>query len=659
MPVITFDFDNTIAMSQMKEHNGKIEYIFDEYNQHIVDLIHYHIQNNDEVYIVTARFEEKEQMFPEYTIEKHLERLSLKRDLWPSRVLYTNGAPKRQKLIELGTTLHYDDNMEEHVDGLTQKYVVKNPYDFYSDVRLAAKVLIFDSNDRFLLLRRTDEGRKWDIPGGHVKTIEFDRGLDGVKEGAMREVAEETALILPFLAKLGDHTFQWKGRDSEISFFMSKINETEPLVNLFMQQRQENDEYKWLSVEEAHRYAKNGTQVLRKGIEMIKNKGIITEEERFQRAMKTKHKKMKQKLIGLGNNIDTGGGEGHKKPDMSRSKSSPPGFGALGEENDKKKHKIKIKIKKSNSQNDLMREQLDEILCESEFDLSKLELKSTLHPDFWEKDNLKEKVASKLLQIAKEFENDSEIEGKVEDITITGSLASYNYHSKSDIDLHLLVDFKKLGKNAELIKNLMNLVRMKWNQTHDIIINGHEVEIYVQDSNEKHYSAGVYSLKNEKWIVKPSPETKKLNHDAIIDKASTILSEIDEISNEFKLKNYEKSKNMAEKLVEKIKKLRSSGLESDGIYSVENLAFKLLRNSGKIEILMNLRSKSYDKLMSLGEFSNIKVKIVQKVDEKRKKKRKKRRKKRKNRPKYAYYGGYLPHRSDDFGSDGGDGGGGE
>ena len=55
----------------------------------------------------------------------------------------------------------------------------------------------------------------------------------------------------------------------------------------------------------------------------------------------------------------------------------------------------------------------------------------------------------------------------------------------------------------------------------------------------------------------------------------------------------------------------------------------------------------------------IKVKIIQKMDEKRKKKRKKRRKKRKNKPKYAYYGGYLPHKSDNYSSDGSDGGGGE
>ena len=74
---------------------------------------------------------------------------------------------------------------------------------------------------------------------------------------------------------------------------------------------------------------------------------------------------------------------------------------------------------------------------------------------------------------------------------------------------------------------------------------------------------------------------------------------------------------------------------------------------------MNLRSKSYDNAMSLGKMPQIKVKIVDNIDEKRKKRRKKGGKKRKNRPKKHYHwavgdwnysGGY---------GDGGNGGGGE
>ena len=40
---------------------------------------------------------------------------------------------------------------------------------------------------------------------------------------------------------------------------------------------------------------------------------------------------MKRKLIGFGKNKHFGGGKGHKRPKMDRSKSAPPGFGAIGE----------------------------------------------------------------------------------------------------------------------------------------------------------------------------------------------------------------------------------------------------------------------------------------------------------------------------------------
>jgi 8-oxo-dGTP pyrophosphatase MutT (NUDIX family) len=194
------------------------------------------------------------------------------------------------------------------------------------------------------MLRRTDEGQKWDIPGGHIKTIEANRGEEGFEEGLEREVAEETGLILPFSKKIATQKFTWKGKTNEIVFYMSKFDKLKPECNLKLQGFMENDEFKWVSIDEIYKYAKNGTQVLRKAVELAKEHGILTEEERFQVAMKRKHRKMKQKLIGMGKNKRFGGGKGHSRPSMERSKSAPPGFGAIGEEKGKKKRKIRVKI---------------------------------------------------------------------------------------------------------------------------------------------------------------------------------------------------------------------------------------------------------------------------------------------------------------------------
>ena len=289
-------------------------------------------------------------------------------------------------------------------------------------------------------------------------------------------------------------------------------------------------------------------------------------------------------------------------------------------------------------------------------------MRDQLCPNFWQNEKLNSEIRDKLLEIAKDFVKDTPIEGKIDDITFTGSLAGYNYSDSSDIDLHILVDF---SKDDELIKDLMNALRINWNNSHDIRIVGHEVEIYVQDSNEKHYSSGIYSISDDKWLQKPSKESPQIDTQAIINKAEGLSDEIDALQDEFNEEKYEKVHNSVQRLRKKLKNMRSAGLEDEGIYSIENLAFKLLRNSGQISKLMTLGNDSYDKMMGYDQKDKkrrIKVKISQNLDEKRKKKRKKRKKSRKRRYSGVYfpYGGLQDTFGGDSGGDaGGDGGGGE
>jgi hypothetical protein len=177
-----------------------------------------------------------------------------------------------------------------------------------------------------------------------LKDIEVKRGKHGFEEGLEREVAEETGLILPFAKEIGYSDFTFKGKDSKITMYLSKFQTLKPNVNLKLQDSMENSEYKWVSMGEMPKFAKNSTQVLRKAIEFAKKHGILTEESRWQAAQKRKHSKMKRKLVGMGKNKEFGGGKGHSRPKMSRSKSAPAGFGVLEEEKPQKKHGIKVKI---------------------------------------------------------------------------------------------------------------------------------------------------------------------------------------------------------------------------------------------------------------------------------------------------------------------------
>ena len=66
--------------------------------------------------------------------------------------------------------------------------------------------------------------------------------------------------------------------------------------------------------------------------------GLISEQidvhehkSKYQRKIAKGHSRSKKRLIGKGGNKDTGGGKGHTRPSMKRSKSAPAGFGAIGE----------------------------------------------------------------------------------------------------------------------------------------------------------------------------------------------------------------------------------------------------------------------------------------------------------------------------------------
>lgn len=340
--VVTFDFDNTIALSHMVfDANGDVTYEFDGYNNVIVDKIKQHITDGDEIYIVTARVEANEGMFPDDTIPKHLHRLGLQGYFLPDRLYYTNSQPKIQLLKRLGSQLHWDDNIEEMISLKSSSIRYENPFDTLPDSQVVGKVMIFDQDDKVLLLQRSDAGQAWDLPGGHMKEIEVSRGEYGRDEGIEREVAEETGLLLPFQKQIGRYNFAWKGKDHDIYIYMSKIDEKEPEVDLTMQDFEENIDYVWATLPQLEEFLPKSTQIVKKAAEFLPKDELFEQGEPFQRAMKKKHFTMKKRLIGLGDNKDSGGGKGHKRPSFERSKSAPP---MAEEQETKKKRTIKVKI---------------------------------------------------------------------------------------------------------------------------------------------------------------------------------------------------------------------------------------------------------------------------------------------------------------------------
>jgi hypothetical protein len=85
---------------------------------------------------------------------------------------------------------------------------------------------------------------------------------------------------------------------------------------------------------------------------------------------------------------------------------------------------------------------------------------STLESEIWENEKLNPQVREALLLIAQEFYDTLKIDSGLEDVRFTGSLANFNYTSKSDIDLHLVIDFSKVDENGQLVKNYFDAKRV-------------------------------------------------------------------------------------------------------------------------------------------------------------------------------------------------------
>lgn len=245
-----------------------------------------------------------------------------------------------------------------------------------------------------------------------------------------------------------------------------------------------------------------------------------------------------------------------------------------------------------------------------QFNLGSFKVKDHLQPDFWENNLLKKDISSKLIDIVDDFMEYCGF-GKedYEDIILTGSLANYNWSRFSDVDLHILIDLEKIDENIELVQEFFNSKRFLWNKVHDIKIFGFEVEVYVQDSKESHVSTGIYSILNNEWVIKPEQLNPKIDFGGIKTKASMLMDEIDRIEDLYDEQKYENAIEHIDMLREKIKTMRKTGLEREGQYSNENLAFKILRRNGSLGHLMELKNIIYDKMMSMSKNFVKKLKI--------------------------------------------------
>lgn len=256
-------------------------------------------------------------------------------------------------------------------------------------------------------------------------------------------------------------------------------------------------------------------------------------------------------------------------------------------------------------------ENIDFEVNSSEIDLSSFKKKSSLAPKIWDDENtLNSRVRLRLLDIADdfwEFVNLSWV--KPSGIIITGSICNFNWSEFSDIDLHLIVDFKEIDDKTEFVRDYLDSKKNDWNTTHsELKIYDFPIELYVQDVNDELDASGVYDIEENKWVVKPSENSIKpigLNKFGIKDKAAEIMTIIDDMYNA--LHSTDDSHDIevigddAKYLWKKVKDMRKKSLSRNGESGSGNIVYKYMRRVGYLDKLWRLSTIVYDKVNSINE----------------------------------------------------------
>ncbi len=254
--------------------------------------------------------------------------------------------------------------------------------------------------------------------------------------------------------------------------------------------------------------------------------------------------------------------------------------------------KYKTSIKEVDSTEDINEIAPEEVIIPKEL------IHGELNDKLWVGKKLNPIVRKKLLRISKEFYENLGIKTPIKKIYLIGSMANYNWSSKSDIDLHIFFDYSKISENIDLVNEFFWAKKGLWNLKHNIKIKGFDVEIYCNNIKDKPHSAGIFDIYNNKWVNEPTKENFSIDKNSLQTKTASLINQIEEIEEDNKMSLDEKNEK-ANNLRERLAKMRQSGLEQGGEFSIENLSFKYLRNNGYMERLINIIKSTYDEKLSL------------------------------------------------------------
>lgn len=229
-----------------------------------------------------------------------------------------------------------------------------------------------------------------------------------------------------------------------------------------------------------------------------------------------------------------------------------------------------------------------------------------LSPLLWDDTkNIRPELLPKLMTLAQSYIEFCNIpEGvKIQDITLTGSLSGYNYTKYSDLDIHVIIDYSDIKASEELVTNYFMMKKNMWTDEFDLKFFTYPIEMYVQDLAQ--YRAGTsaqYSIVNQEWVHDPEKPEDDIDETTVVKKSKDIMLQVTELEGDvYNDSDFDAEAALEEinALKEKIKNMRVEAIKQSGDFGTGNLVFKVLRNSGFLQRITDLKKYITEKNLSI------------------------------------------------------------
>jgi len=132
--VVTFDFDDTLALSDWDEEEGTWSHAGP--HESFIEKLQQHKNNGSTVYVVTSRNEKYEPHALENPNQKAVQEFLDEYGIAVDGVYFTNGRPKIETLLQLGSTIHHDDDPGDILDSRANNIeaIISDQYGDYNEL---------------------------------------------------------------------------------------------------------------------------------------------------------------------------------------------------------------------------------------------------------------------------------------------------------------------------------------------------------------------------------------------------------------------------------------------------------------------------------------------------------------------------------------------